>query len=172
MGVRLEGSARHFVVQLHVPLRHRCSKVVGQVGHRLAGSALEPVVHEPLADKLFGELALRLAPPQSLLVAVLVVVAGRVRRVDLVDENQVPVHRASELVLRVHEEKALLGGHLGAAPEKVQGPVGELVVRCGVNIRTFDSLVPRHVLVVALLRFRRGGEDRLWKLLALPEALR
>src|SRR5690606_1262579 len=59
--VWLEGFSGHRLVELDVALGHLADERGREVGQRLAVEALEAVVHEPLADELLRELALRLA---------------------------------------------------------------------------------------------------------------
>ena len=76
-------------------------------------------LHQPHAQELLVQLALRLAPGEPVGVAVGKPVAAAVRRVHLVGQQQF-VADGAEFILGVHQDQAAAGGQLDAAPVQPQ----------------------------------------------------
>ena len=90
---------------------------------------------------------------------------------DLVHQDDLSVTLA-EFVFGVHEDEALLGGHLGTALEKGAGVGLELLVILLGDDALGDDLFLRDVLVMAFGRLGGGGDDGLGEFLVLHHVFR
>ena len=117
--VTLKGLVHDVIEELNVALRDAVAVGIGHLRHLLTLLALEAVIDEPLADKLLGELALRLACLVEFLIGVGVEVAARVGGVDLVDEVDLAV-LLTKLILRIDEDEPLLLRQLASALKEAE----------------------------------------------------
>src|SRR5690606_26194289 len=114
----------------------------------------------------------RFTAPHPRLVRIGVPEARRVRRVDLVDDDDPPLRRLAELVLRVDEDETALRAVLLTATEERHRHLGGVIEILGAHPRELQDLLARggHV-VCALCRFRARREQRPRQALVLPETV-
>ena len=101
---------------------------------------------------------LRFALLELLLVAVGIEVAGRVGRMDFVDEVHLAVLLA-ELILRVDQDEALLGCHPAASLEEGVGVFLHQFIVLLAHQTLSDDFLFRDVLVVSGFSLGRRGDD-------------
>ena len=166
----LEGLVHDVIEELDVALRDAVAVGVGHLRHLLTLLALEAVIDEPLADKLLGELALRLPGLVELLIGVGIEVAARVGRVDLVDEVDLAVFLA-KLVLRVNEDEPLLLRQLAPTLEEAERNVGDGLQLLGGHQSLLDDLLRGDIHVVSGVSLGGRREDRVLEVLILLHPL-
>jgi len=107
------------------------------------------VVREPEPQELLVDVVRFLTPGEALFVALGEPVAAGVGGMDLVDEQDITVGVLAELVFGVHQDQAMLPGHLLPEGKQLQGVrAGGLPVRLGGG-------------AVVFLVLGGGGQDRL-----------
>ena len=169
--VTLKGLVHDVIEELDVALRDAVAVGVGHLRHLLPLLALEAVVDEPLADKLLGELTLRLPGLKELLIGVSVEVAARVGGVDLVDEVDLAVLLA-KLVLRVDQDEPLLLRQLAAALKESERNVRDSLQLLGSHQPLLHDLIGGDIHVVPGVGLGGGGEDRVLEVLIFLHPLR
>ena len=165
----LEFFAGDVLVELDVTVGNGVDNGVGHLGHFLAFLALEAVIHKPLADELFAELALMLALGETLLIAVGIEIAAAVGSVYFIDEVYLAVALA-KLILCVDKDEPMLSGDFGAALEEGKCVSLELVVVFLGYEAGADDLLAADILVVSFVGLGGGGDDGCGELLILDHA--
>ena len=83
---------------------------------------------------------------------------------DLINEYNRTVGQLPEFVFGIYQDQSALGGHFRAALEQGTGVFLELLVIRFTNDTLRNNVFTRDVLVViAMLSFRRRGNNRRWK---------
>ena len=129
------------------------------------------MLDEPLAHELLRQLLLGLALRELLFVAVGIEVATAVRRVNLVNEDDLSVTLA-ELVLRVNQDEPLCCGNLRTALEEGTRVLHHRLPVFLADQSLLDDFLGRDVLVVSFLSLCGRGDDGFWELLVLLHAFR
>ena len=157
------------LVELDVASRKLVDQVGGGLGDHLVlvGVAVRAV---PGAQELLIDVVGVLAGGKARLVGGGDPVARRIGRVDLVDQADHSVLVLAELVLRVHQDQAVLVRHLLSEREQLARLLRAVVPVLLAHEAALDHILGRDQLVV-LVRLRRRRDQVLPELLVLLEAL-